>query len=228
METTLNRRTLEWACKQYLLDGAKTDKSLKESSSLNERKAFAKWVKDLTYEQTLGILFEQNHKPDTQGIRDIEKKFKVILSIGLAASLGGIVGAAVGAARGSDAGIVAGYGAHVVSFVATVIYAQYKQKRDPCFQQCKRVVPPSVRDGMEGSVESLPLYRVCATKCSLSAAMRILSEIKSEKSKCSRTKNPDKCRTRLEKLDQKWTQKIEDLRSDLRKAEEDNRRDSDD
>jgi hypothetical protein len=225
MEPKLDKKALEWACKQLILTSAKNSKYLKENSESKERILFAKWVKGLTYNQTLGILFEQNYKPNTQKIRDIEDAYAILSLLGFASYLG--TGAAtlknIFQDRTGRAGIY--FASHILTTASMILYYKYKQYKDPCYQKCKNVLPAHIRNRYEErhSLEDLPEYNVCTTKCALDAAINILRQIKGEKGKCSRTEKPEKCIERLNKLEIKWTEKVKDLKDSLIKYEKEAR-----
>jgi len=50
---------LEIVCKQYLIDES-FNKNFKEVTTLEERKEFREWIKNLDYKQTISLFFESN------------------------------------------------------------------------------------------------------------------------------------------------------------------------
>jgi hypothetical protein len=212
METKLDKKTLEWACKIHLLNQSKNNKFLKENKN-EDIKLFREWIKGLNYEQTLSVLFEQNYKPNTQGIRDLENKWLVLQGIGLATALGASVAGTKNVFRNPNKSI-AYHGISILALVYSLLYYKYKKLKDPCYKKCKGVVGPK-RWYQSKNPEMYPEYYKCSHKCALEAASVILRDIKSQKSKCQNTEKPEKCLERLNKLDLKWTKKIETLKYNL-------------
>jgi len=103
-EIKLDKKALEWACKQLMINSAKNDKVIKESTSLSEHVKFISWINELSYIQTLMLFFDnkyikvnEQHVAEPQ-IRQKESKIKTALKYGLAGVAGGMVNNGTGLA----------------------------------------------------------------------------------------------------------------------------------
>jgi hypothetical protein len=211
METTINRKALEWSCKEIMIRDAAKSKYLKENVDSKDRVAFVEWIGKLTYEQALMLYFDKKYiKVSEQhvnepNIREKENIFKVIAKYGLAsfaanaawnskklvgniasgayASKLGLKVAAVHARRLATPGIIGALGMYM-------LYV-YRAKHDVCNQQCKNKYGEDENER-------------CQAQCRVNAANQVLNNIKSEIGKCGRTTNPEKCKKKLEKMAVKW------------------------
>jgi hypothetical protein len=200
----INVKSVGWACKQHLLDESTNSDYLQETATIKEYKLFREWIKNLTNEQAISVVFEQKYKPDTQGVNGIDDKARTIAKIGLAAALGGLVGNTLSAKHNMAFGI-----GGLVAAASTVMYMLYKTYNDKCHQKCK---PERLIVGRKKSKE----YTKCYVGCSLTAANQVLSQIRAQKGKCAGTKNPDKCKQHIEMLEIKWVRKIKILNDRMR------------
>jgi len=174
-EIKLDKKALEWACKQLMINSAKNDKVIKESTSLSEHVKFISWINELSYIQTLMLFFDnkyikvnEQHVAEPQ-IRQKESKIKTALKYGLAGVAGGMVNNGTGLA-------------------AMLVYYFYRRSNDVCHNQCKT------------SADS----KKCQYICRVTAANQVLNNIKSEIGKCNKMSKPDKCRNNLQKMANKW------------------------
>ena len=220
---SINLDSFGFACREHLLDLAESKTFIVESK---EKIKFQKWIKNLTNEQAIQMVFEQKYNPNTQGIKDLDATRTMIVRFGLAAYLGGRIGGAVlgqtGVNRVRANNHWYDYGKHknfkindprrtnrtmargialmaggLLTMAAISLYDIYKTYKDPCHKKCEK--------------EKGSGYTLCTSKCALVAAKRILSEIVSEKGKCRSTAKPDKCLSRMLKLESKWIEKVEKL-----------------
>jgi hypothetical protein len=138
----------------------------------------------------------------------LNKGWKYIYGVGLAAALGGMVGAASSYTRKGDALAVGS----MLASASTLLYYFYKRKKDPCHQKCKDASTTHKFGELERSLR----YQICRTECSIVAAKDVLRQVTSQKGKCSSTEKPEKCLKSLSKLELKWRRKIENLEDILR------------
>jgi hypothetical protein len=206
------KKTLGWACRQHLLDECKDSNYILENASVKEYKLFKEWIKKLTDDQAISVVFEQKYKPDAQGVVGLDDKAKMIARLGVAGALGASAASIFKLHRGKFGQSLALSTGSLIAAVSTTLYAAYKTGKDKCHQKCK---PTSTFVGARGQA----LYSLCYWKCALVTANQVLSQIRSEKGKCSNTPKPDKCRQRIEMLEIKWTRKVRLINDHIKKLQ---------
>jgi len=80
--------------------------------------------------------------------------------------------------------------------LSMAIYYLYRRYNDVCIKKCS-----STGD-----------TKTCYSKCAIDVATKIISNLKSELGKCSKTKDPEKCKNKIIKEIKKWENKIQKLR----------------
>jgi hypothetical protein len=180
---TLNKESIEWACKKVIFNQIKSSPYIRENSSLYERTNFKEWINNLTYEQTIMLMFEGKYiRADEQHvyepkIRDRHNALQKALMYG-AAFIAGRAGRYIP-------------GVNLIPFkglLAMLILMRYRQIKDPCIRQHK------YGHGQEGII-----------KCNIAAAESTINYAKSEIGKCGNSQDPEKCRKKLDKIIIKWT-----------------------
>jgi hypothetical protein len=216
----ITKSNLGWSCKMSLLAQLKETKYINESYLAND---FKDWIKGMTNEQAIILTFNgkyikkqqlaemEYHKKEAL----IEGALQTALKIGLAVLVGGAVGAVGGAAggvagvavggaagarlgRGNPAAIMAGMAVGGVAGAAVgmtpgilaslLIMQMFKSNLAKCMQRCK------------GDHQ-------CIENCKRAASGTVARYVRSEIPKCNKTKNPQKCNTKLQSLNAKWTKK---------------------
>jgi len=104
------------------------------------------------------------------------------------------------------AGFVGGLGGPPLTMF--VLYL-YRKLNDTCERACWHKFPMSQE------------RKVCRYLCQLSAAKKILNDIRSEISKCSTFSNPDKCEKKLQGEYIKWAKRVTQLSIKLNSARTD-------
>ena len=206
---------LKWAIKQTLISQIKSDKYIQESSTIIEQKKFKVWIEKLTYEQTLMLVFDKKYikvsdqKIYEPKIRERDNFIKKFLKYGFATLVSGAAGHTAGTQamkhmnhnryamslngiqtpviQGKHLAVGIGVGLTLAMMVA---YYKFRRNKDQCYKKCY------------GDTSDNPCYQECV----VIAAKNVLNEIESEYNRCHTTRNVEKCKEKLEKLEKKWTE----------------------
>jgi hypothetical protein len=206
---------LKWAIKQTLISQIKSDKYIQESSTIIEQKKFKEWIKKLTYEQTLILVFDKKYikvseqKIYEPKIRERDNFIQKFLKYGFATLVSGATGYGVGnqalkrmngtmnifKMAGIQTPPIQGkhlaYGIGVgLTLAMMVAYYKFRRNKDQCYKKCY------------GDTSDNPCYQECVVH----AANSVLNEIESEFTRCHTMPNKEKCKEKLEKLEKKWAE----------------------
>ena len=191
MITQRDRDILKEVGRKYLLDIALDSKIIKEQLTFKEHVNFCKFVMNLTYEEVITLVI-------TEDIKDFESKFKKFLKYSFAAIAGltlavsGPIGWAAGAAAPP---------------IAMFVLYIFRKLTDTCSRACLTKFPMSTD------------RKICRYRCQVDACRRIVSDLRSEMTKCGQFANPDKCEKGLRKEYIKWSRRLQQQMVKLRSAE---------
>lgn len=93
--------------------------------------------------------------------------------------------------------------------LAMFILYLYRKATDTCVRACFAKMKMSKE------------RKVCRYQCQLAAARKMVNEIRSQTSKCSTTKKPQKCEKKLEEELIKWSKRVQSLTIKIRQAQAD-------
>ena len=93
--------------------------------------------------------------------------------------------------------------------IAMFVLYLYRKATDTCERACFKKLPLSKE------------RKICKYECQLNAAKKIVTELRSEVSKCSKFSNPDKCEKKLQKEYIKWAKRVQVLIVKLQQAKVD-------
>ena len=166
--------------------------SVIESKTLREKLSFKEHVDLCNHVNTLSKN-ECDELISELGVPEFQSKFKNALKYGLAAIAGGII---------APAGISIVLGATVGMFTRYL----FRKASDPCWQACVK--------------QNADHKNICKYVCYINGCDSVIRDISNQMGKCSRTKNPERCRTRLEKQKLTWMKKREDYKDKLQQEQD--------
>jgi len=126
----------------------------------------------------------------TEDIKEFESKFKKFLKYSFAAIAGGIVGTFLGP------------GPPVAMFILYI----FRKLTDTCSRSCLGRIPLSNQ------------RKICRYECQVNAVQKIVSDLRSEISKCRAFSNPTKCEKSLRKEFIKWSRRLQSQMVKLNQA----------
>jgi hypothetical protein len=216
-EIILDKKALEYAIRKMLFTSVSESKVLREKLSFNDHIKLCEWTTKLTYENLVLVYLGENPKSklteqDVGKIRDYEGKMKTGLKYGLAGLAGGhvmqrgIPGTTFGGIKAVGTKIpgVKGWAQpKMLKAVGAAMLALYLYRKasDPCFRKC-------LGTGTLGIMGKQ--HKICKYECAANAAKNVLAQIRSQKSACGRTNNPEKCLKQLAKLEITWAKRYQE------------------
>lgn len=199
----IDSKIMKEACRDYVLSSVVNSEKLKQKITAEEQVKLCEHVMEMNYKNLLSVIFHEGTEITVKEAREDEGKISRAFKYGLAGAVGRKAGlTAIGgqpltmfgkniankniAKAGSGAMPAKGGIRGAIAGVA-LLYL-FRKLTDPCVRASK------------GSTKK-------KYQCYAAASSKVLQTLASEKSRCSKTTDPAKCREKIKKETTKW-QKI--------------------
>jgi hypothetical protein len=194
MITQEDRNILKDVGRKYLLDIAFDSQLLKNKLTFKEHVDLCKFISELSYEDIIGLTI-------TEDIKEFEGKFRKFLKYGFAAVAGLAAGVAGATGIAATAGAIL-TGPPLGMFVLYIV----RKITDTCSRSCWKKFPMSTE------------RKICRYECQVNAIRKVVNDLRSEMSKCSQFRNPNKCEKKLTKEYIKWAKRLQQQMVKLNQA----------
>jgi len=202
-EIVLDKKALEYAIRKMLFSSISESKILREKLSFDDHIKLCEWTTKLTYENLILVYLGENPKSklneqDAGKIRDFEGRAKTAMKYGFAGLAGGY---GIKKAAGKIGVASKLPGATKTIGAAMLAFYIFRKFTDPCFRKC-------LGTGTLGVMGKK--HKLCKYECQINAIKTVLGQLRSQKSVCAKTHNPEKCLRQLSKLEIKWAKKLQE------------------
>jgi hypothetical protein len=214
----LDKKLVESACKKYILTAVMESDKLSKKLTLEDHTALCERVLEMKYHEVLPLAFGGEPLPtsEAEGMRDYEDKFKRALKYGLAGTAGSYATRkAVGKATGRRLTGVGSGAMHpfakskwhaIGAGIGMAAYYLYRKLSDPCRAKA------AMATGTPGE------KAVIKHQCQAEASKRVIAQLNSQLGKCDETKNPEKCKSKIQKEIVVWKKRLQNELISLAKA----------
>ncbi len=197
---TKDQKLIEIACKEFLMNIVKESEILNEKLSFFQKTLMYDRIREMSYNEILSLLINNGKKITTEQKEEFESKTKKIAKYGAAGYVGRKIGMrAIGKApikvlgkkvmsggkKTQKIGLLGTKGGIRGALGAVAGLYLFRKLSDPC-----------VRHNIGDSKGQ--------AACKLEACKKVINQIKSDMSRCNKTENPTKCKSKLNSELIKW------------------------